>query len=100
PQSPGAFSGTAQNTVAQEAQQEYYYRMVFYAAKALGLPFPAPWILSDFSSAAFPHPPQPATLLQAYFGLFRIDGTRKPAADTIASQLTGNPIETSFNNGF
>jgi hypothetical protein len=100
PQSLQGFSGTAQNTVAREAQQEYYYRMVFYATKKLGLPFPAPWILSDFSSAAFPGPPQPATLLQAYFGLLRIAGTRKPAADTIASLLAGDPIETSFNNGF
>jgi hypothetical protein len=100
PQSQGGFSGTAQNVVAQEAQQQYYYRMVFYAAKGLGLPFPTPWILSDFSSAAFPRPPQLATLQQAYFGLLRIDGSRKPAAETIASLLAGNPIETSFNNGF
>lgn len=100
PQSPAGFSGTAQNTVAQEAQQEYYYRMVFYATEASSLPFPAPWILSDFSLAAFPGPPQPATIQQAYFGLLRLDGTRKPAANTIASLLAGNPIETSFNNGF
>lgn len=100
PQNPAGFSGTAQNAVAQEAQQEYYYRMAFYATKRLHLPFPAPWIFSDFSSAAFPHPPQPATIMQAYFGLFHIDGSKKTAADTIASLLAGNPIETSFNNGF
>jgi hypothetical protein len=100
PQSQARFSGSAQNTIAQEAQQEYYYRMVFYATESLGLPFPAPWILSDFSTAAFPGPPQPATILQAYFGLLRVDGSRKPAADTIASLLAGNHIETSFNNGF
>jgi hypothetical protein len=100
PQSRGEFSGTAQNTIAQEAQQEYYYRMFFYATKGLGLPSPAPWILSDFSSAAFPHPPQPGSLREAYFGLLRGDGSKKPAADTIASLLAGNPVETSFNNGF
>ncbi len=101
PQSPEGFSGTAQNTIAQEAQQEYYYRMFFYATKRLGLPFPAPWIFSDFSSAAFPPPPQPDTLtVEAYFGLFRRDGSKKPAADTIASLLAGNAVETSFNNGF
>ena len=100
PKSPEGFSGTAHNTLAQEAQQEYYYRMFCYATEGLGLPFPAPWIFSDFSSAAFPRPPQLATLLEAYFGLFRIDGSEKPAAATIASLLAGNPVETSFNNGF
>ena len=40
PQSPEGFSDTAHNTLAQEAQQEYYYRMVFYATEGLGLPFP------------------------------------------------------------
>jgi hypothetical protein len=100
PQSQEGFADAAQNTVAQEAQQEYYYRLVFSATKRLGLPFPAPWILSDFSSAAFPHPPQPGTLSEAHFGLLRRDGSRKLAAATIASLLAGNPIETSFNNGF
>jgi hypothetical protein len=100
PQSPQGFSGTAQNTIAQEAQQEYYYRMFFYATKGLGLPFPAPWIFSDFSLAAFPPLLQPGNLLEAYFGVFRLDGSKKPAADTIASLLAGNPVETSFNNGF
>jgi len=100
PQSPEGFSGTAHSTFAQEAQQEYYYRMVFYTTEGLGLPFPAPWTFSDFSSVAFPRPPQPATLQEAYFGLFRTDGSEKPAAATIASLLAGNPVETSFNNGF
>ena len=100
PQSPGGFSGTAHNTLAQEAQQEYYYRMVFYATEGLGLPFPAPWTFSDFTSVAFPRPPQAATLQEAYFGLFRTDGSEKPAAVTIASLLAGNPVQTWFNNGF
>jgi endo-1,4-beta-mannosidase len=100
PQSPQGFAGTAHNTVAQEAQQEYYYRMLVYATNALGLPFPAPWIYSDFSLTAFPNPPQPGTLFQAYFGVFRLDGSEKPAAETIANLLSGNPVDTSFNNGF
>ncbi len=99
PSSPG-FSGTAHNTLAQEAQQEYYYRMFVFAIKGVGLPFPAPWIYSDFSLTAFPHHPQPATLFEAYFGLFRLDGSQKPAAQTIASLLAGYRVETSFNNGF
>jgi hypothetical protein len=99
-QSQVGFAGTAHNTVAQEAQQEYYYRMVFLAAENLGLPFPAPWTLSDFSLTAFPGPAQPATILQAYFGLWRLDGSSKPAAATVARLLAGGPIETSFNNSF
>ncbi len=100
PQSYGGFSDTAHNTVAQEAQQAYYYRMVFYATKGLGLPSPAPWTFSDFSMEAFPGTPQLATLGEAYFGLFRRDGSEKPAAATIASLLADNPMVTSFNNGF
>ena len=100
PQSYGGFSDSAHNTVAQEAEQAYYYRMVFYATKGLGLPSPAPWTFSDFSMQAFPGTPQLATLGEAYFGLIRRDGSEKPAAETIASLLAGNPIVTSFNNGF
>ncbi len=100
PRSPEGFSDTAHNIIAQEAQQEYYYRMLFYATEGLGLPFPAPWIISDFSSVAFPHPVQLATRGEAYYGLFRIDGSEKPAAATIANLLAGAPVETSFNNGF
>jgi hypothetical protein len=100
PQSSQGFSGTAHNTLAQEAQQEYYYRMFVFAIKGVGLPFPAPWIYRDFSDAAFPHPPQPGTLFEAYFGLFRLDGSHKPAAQTIARLLAGHGVQTSFNNGF
>jgi hypothetical protein len=100
PQSSQGFSGTAHNTRAQEAQQEYYYRMVVFAIRGVGLPFPAPWIYRDFSAAAFPHPPQPGTLFQAYFGLFRLDGSPKPAAQTLARLLAGHRVQTSFNNGF
>jgi hypothetical protein len=100
PQSPERFAGTAPNTLAQEAQQEYYYRMVVYAARGVGLPFPAPWIFSDFSDVAFPNPPQPGTRFEAYFGLFRLDGSPKPAAQTIARLLAGHRVRTSLNNGF
>jgi hypothetical protein len=100
PQGYGGFSYTAHNSVAQEAQQAYYYRMFFYATKGLGLPPPAPWTFSDFSMEAFPGTPQLATLGEAYYGLFRGNGSEKPAATTIASLLAGNPIVTSFNNSF
>jgi len=100
PQGYGGFSDTAHNALAQEAQQAYYYRMFFYATKGLGLPSPAPWTFSDFSMEAFPGTPQLATLGEAYYGLYRTDGSEKPAATTIASLLAGNPIVTSFNNSF
>ena len=99
-QSYWGFSGTEHNTLAQEALQEYYYRMVFYVTQGLGLPFPAPWTFSDFSYEAFPGQVKTATLGEAYFGLLRTDGSKKPAAATIASLLAGNPVVTSFNNGF
>jgi hypothetical protein len=93
-----SFSHSAQNTTAQEAEQEYYYRAFAYATQELGLPFAAPWIYSDFAQDGIP-----STMTkpdQYYFGIYRLDGSAKPAVSTITSLFAGNPIDTSFNSGF
>ena len=46
--------GTPGDQAAQEQAQAAYYRAVFTAAAALGLPTPAPWILNDFFPGAIP----------------------------------------------
>lgn len=97
PQSTWVYSNSAKNTPAQEAEQEYFYRLFTYATQALGLPLASPWIYSDFASSAIPY----STTTQEYnFGLYRLDGSAKPAAATIQSLIAGNPVDTSFNNGF
>lgn len=70
---------------AQEQAQAAYYRSVFTAAVALGLPPPAPWILNDFSSGGIP-PESPAVdePAQYGYGLFRVNGTAKPAAAVVS----------------
>ena len=97
PQSSSSFPYSAPNTQAQEAEQEYYYRLFTYATQSLGLPMAAPWIYSDFAPNAIPYS---ASAVEDHFGLYRLDGSAKPAAATIASLLAGNPVDTSCNNGF
>lgn len=84
-----------------EAYQDQYYRTVEAAARAAGLPFAAPWTMSDFSARAFPPNSRPALSLSEYqYGLYRTDGTPKRAASSIAAMFASNSIDTSFNNSF
>ncbi len=85
--------GLAQTQASQEAYQEYYLRSVDYAARLLGIQA-APWILNDFTPAAWPG----ASAEQ--FGLYRVDGTPKPAVATEAAYFAGQALSTDFNPGF
>jgi hypothetical protein len=91
-----------QNQTSQEAQQELYLRTVYYAAKSLGLPTPRWWIYSDFTQTAVPPSvfTYSADPTQYYYGLYRTDGSAKPAQSTLSSILNGGSISTAFNNGF
>ena len=82
--------GTPGDQAAQEQAQAAYYRAVFTAAAALGLPTPAPWILNDFSPGAIP-PESPAAddPAQYDFGLFQLNGTPKPAAAVVRRAFSG-----------
>lgn len=75
---------------AQEQAQAAYYRAVFAAAAALGLPTPAPWILNDFSPGGIP-PESPAVdePAQYGYGLFQLNGTPKPAAAVVRRAFSG-----------
>jgi Cellulase (glycosyl hydrolase family 5) len=66
-----------------EAQQKHYFRIVERAARQSGLPFASPWIYSDFADQA--HVPSGVLgTAEQYFGLYRADGTLKPAGAKIA----------------
>jgi hypothetical protein len=79
-----------------EAFQDYFYRLEFTADAGLGIPPAAPWILWDFTTC----PSCTSTPAEENYGLYRTDGTAKPAAATVSSVFNGNPVDTSFNNGF
>jgi hypothetical protein len=93
------YPGIPLTSSAQEAAQAHYFRLCFAAARRLGLPAPGVWILDDFAPGAIPpsdvspHEPEYA------FGLFRSDGSAKPAAETIR-RLFGGGADAGFNGGF
>jgi hypothetical protein len=75
---------------AQEQAQAAYYRAVFTATAALGLPSPAPWTLDDFSPGAIPPSGGTADQPAQYgYGLFTLNGTPKPAADVVRRAFSG-----------
>jgi hypothetical protein len=77
-------TGYSTLTTAEEAKQDRYIRTVEYAARQSGLPFASPWIYSDFADQA--HVPSGVLgTTEQYYGLYRADGTLKPAGATIAS---------------
>jgi hypothetical protein len=80
---------TQGDQAAQEQAQAAYYRAVFSAAAALGLPTPAPWTLNDFFPRAIP-PGRLAGEPAAYgYGLFHLNGTPKPAAAVVSRAFSG-----------
>jgi endo-1,4-beta-mannosidase len=75
---------TPGNQAARRQAQVAYYRAVFTAAAALGLPTPAPWILNDFSPGGItPESPAVDEPAQYGYGLFQVNGTPKPAAAVV-----------------
>jgi hypothetical protein len=75
---------------AQEQAQALYYRAVFTATAALGLPSPAPWTLNDFSPGAIPPGGGTAGEPAQYgYGLFMLNGTPKPAAAVVRRAFSG-----------
>jgi hypothetical protein len=56
----------------------------------LGLATPAPWTLNDFSPEGIP-PVSPAAdePAQYGYGLFRLNGTPKPAAAVVSKAFSG-----------
>ena len=92
-------SDTGGDTTALDQSQAAYYRVAFAATKALKLPDPAPWILSDFAPDAIP-PSRTADDSRQYgYGLYRADGTPKPAAAVVSAAFHG-PVRPSIDGGF
>jgi endo-1,4-beta-mannosidase len=81
--------GVPGGQAAREQAQAGYYRAVFAAAAALGLPDPAPWTLNDFFPGGIPPGRIAAEPFQYGFGLFRLDGTPKRAAAVVRLAFSG-----------
>ena len=84
---------------AQEAAQTHYFKLCFRALARLGLPAPGIWILDDFSLDAIPKSDVAGVEPEHHFGLFREDGSAKPAAAAVRRLFAGR-LETGFNGGF
>lgn len=93
------YPGVPLTPSAQEAAQAHYFKLCFRALARLGLPAPGVWILDDFAPGAIPQSDVDGQEEEYRFGLFRGDGSAKPAALTV-SRLFGGKLETGFNGGF
>jgi endo-1,4-beta-mannosidase len=82
-------AGPKKDRAALDLQQENYFQAVFAAASKLGLPVPTPWTLNDFAYGAIPPSATSADPTQYDFGLFAVDGTRKPAAGVVRKAFAG-----------
>jgi hypothetical protein len=79
-----------------EAYQASYYAAIEAATSALGLPAAAPWTLYDFSVKGTP----PSSPAQYQFGIYRLNGSAKPAASMLQGFFSTGQVNTSFNQNF
>jgi hypothetical protein len=80
-----------------DAYQAYYYASVEAATKALDMPPAAPWTLNDFSRTGTPLQPSPA---EYFYGVYRLNGSVKPAAAVISQFFSTGQVNTFFNQDF
>ncbi|GIE95262.1 glycosyl hydrolase [Paractinoplanes rishiriensis] len=86
-----------------EGEQAAYLARVFQAADRAGLDSVAPWTLTDFAAGAIPDSGVAQVPAQYRFGLFRLDGSAKPAAAVVKAAWTGtaypaNLLDLGFEN--
>jgi len=84
---------------AQEAAQRHFFSVVSWATRATGSPDAGVWVLDDMVPKAVPDRLVTETNPELHFGLFRLDGSAKPAAETVRA-LFGGGAPVAFNEGF
>ena len=84
------------NQAVEEALQMRFYELVETATRLLHLAPAAPWTDGDMVPSACPT----CMTAERYFGLYRTDGTAKPAAAVIRAAFTGAAIPNDDNFGF
>jgi hypothetical protein len=94
------YGGVPLTASAQEAAQAHFLATAAFAARAARLPPIGIWALDDLVPAAVPNRAVTPLDPELHFGLFRVDGTPKPAADVARTVFaTGRPPR-GFNGGF
>jgi hypothetical protein len=81
------------SVAGSESEQAAYLARVFTAARAAGITSVAPWTLNDFTTAGVPSTTM--SLDEYGYGLYRTDGTAKPAATVVKAGWAGQ----TFANG-
>ncbi len=84
---------TLQNT---EGEQAAYLARVFEAAEVAGLQSIAPWTLTDFASGAIPTSQVAQIPAQYSYGLYRTNGTAKPAAAVVKAGWTNTAMPANL----
>ncbi|WP_240670118.1 cellulase family glycosylhydrolase [Actinoplanes solisilvae] len=84
---------TLQNT---EGEQAAFLARVFEGAKAAGVQSVAPWTLNDFVQGAIPSSAVSRIPAQYSYGLYRVDGSAKPAAAVVKAGWTGTALPASL----
>jgi hypothetical protein len=93
------FGGVPRTRDGQEIAQTQFLATVAWAAQANGLAPIGVWQLDDLMPAAVPNRVAAPEDPDLHYGLFRVDGSAKPAADVVRSVFAGT-VPLSFNNGF
>jgi hypothetical protein len=89
---------TQQNT---DGDQAAFLARVFQAAALAGVKSVAPWTLTDFAAGAIPDSAVAQNPQQYRFGLYRLNGTAKPAAAVVQAAWAGAPVPaTVMDPGF
>ena len=81
----------AQGTEGEQTEADYF-RLIAQVTRDVGMPPPAPWILSDFAAGAIPPQAGVASQREYHFGLRRLDGTWKPAATVVRAMFSGGDL--------
>jgi hypothetical protein len=93
------YEGVPLTPSGQEAAQEHFLKLCFAALGRAGLPPPGLWILDDFAPGAIPQSDVSPREPEYRFGLYREDGSAKPAAALVRRLFSGRP-DAGFNGGF
>jgi hypothetical protein len=89
---------TLQNT---EGEQAAFLARVFQAATLAGVQSVSPWTLNDFAPGAIPESAVSRLVAQYSYGLYRTDGSAKPAAAVVKAAWTGTAMPADLlDNSF
>ena len=90
-------TGTSSDGPDGYARQDLYLRTVEWAARSLGLPAPAPWILRDVIKDRVP---AGQDIDDLGYGLLDTDGREKPAGASLRALFTEGTLDVGFNGNF